>query len=217
MFEFFIALFGGLFYGSVKVSDKEASKKHKRFMGSVAEWGQLLNDEREFDNIIQQLVDKETRWILLDSIANNLEYIYGKNWREQFEYSEPLFGSGKHRWSIWEQAAQILLAKQGKLVRYRNDGGMQFGVALDFMNDNERIVVLKVFQVIEQYIRLSIRKNHPNYPTPSLCYVPNRTFKMLENGKTEVNLNGCIACGKLRWSFEINQDCKTHTPISTLL
>lgn len=94
---------------------------------------------------------------------------------------------------------------------------MLFGVALDFINDNERTIVLKVYQVVEQYIRLSIRKKYPNYPEPSLYYVPDHTFKKTGNGKTAAVLNECLSCGKLRWSFEINQDYKSYIPIARLV
>lgn len=211
MFEFFIALFGGLFYGGVTLSERSNNKRLDKFHDNADEWRNLLNGCDTRYEIECQLRNPDTRWELLNSIADQLEFVYGKDW-ESLYYSEPAFGD--YRWSQWVQAAQILVAKQGKLAM---DMGLSIGyIQLNLMDESERTVVLRVFQVVEQYIQEYLNVNHPDKPGILLYFVPKQEFKRRSSGKPQVVWNDHIASGQLEWSFNIDMDCKCPPPIKRL-
>lgn len=211
MFEFFIALFGGLFYGGVALSERSNNKRLDKFHDNVEEWRNLLNGCDARYEIECQLRNPDTRWEALNSIADQLKFVYGDDW-ETLYYSEPAFGD--YRWSVWVQAAQILVAKQGKLAM---DMGLFCNtIRLDFMNEGERTVVLRVFQVVERYIQEYLNSNHPDKPNIMLYFVPEMKIKTRHSGKREIYWDEKIALGRLDWSFNIDMDCKCPPPIKRL-
>ena len=212
MFEFFIALFGGLFYGGVALSERSNNKRLDKFHDNVDEWKNLLDGCDVMRETERQLTNPDTRWEALNSIADQLKFVYGEGW-ETLYYSEPSF-RGDYRWSQWIQAAQILVAKRGKIDV---DMGLYRGIELSFMNESERAVVLRVFQVVEQFIQEYLNINHPDKPSILLYFVPEMKIKTRHSSrKPEIYWNDHIASGKLEWSFCIDMNCKCPPPIKRL-
>jgi len=82
MFEFFIALFGGAYYGGKYLKEKSDDIEYQKRADNSYEWSKKIDfmwSMEPFD----KLDDPKERWDLLESMSDDLTYVFGENWREQ--------------------------------------------------------------------------------------------------------------------------------------
>lgn len=114
MFEFFIALFGGLFYGGVHLKERQTEKQHKTEWQHYDNWKNKLLSYGDVRRLYEDFDNDKIKHDLLDSIDEELKEVFGENWRNIYapncvnirDYCIGSFG-----WSV----KQILLSKMGKI------------------------------------------------------------------------------------------------------
>jgi len=119
MFEFFIALFGGLYYGgrflSEKINKNLAEAKQKKW---DTVW-RLLHDYSVEHDVSELMKTQEGRNSILSSIKDDVIYVFGEHYKDIFEdylYNEQ---TGVHRCDlygfgdVWNIAYVIYLSKLG--------------------------------------------------------------------------------------------------------
>ncbi len=130
MFEIFVALFGGLYYGTKYIGEKAERKKYDN---EIAEWQKLRDDLRsryaanlELEHRMEEMVlsgehfDDICKWF-----ADDFRYALGENWKETIRIPpNPMLSlrmSIKDAYDTWVPAnhtywvIRLLLAKQGKM------------------------------------------------------------------------------------------------------
>lgn len=177
MFDFFIALFGGLYYvgksSSEKSKTKDAAHRNKTYDAVDATL-------RQYRNYPKTLADG---WVMLNEIQNELEDLFGVNWAEIYKncsggflstYPHPCENPNRTKnprrccqWNIWAIAYNIWLSKQGYIsdVEYDINNPQNFGEIENYhwlqkypiLNDTQKLLT-KMYQMIE----LNIQNKHPD-------------------------------------------------------
>lgn len=153
MFEFFIALFGGLFYGGKYSKEKSKLKDYEqrrmiydstydsissRYMASfeTEHWAQdFVSSGKHYDE-------------LCDWFADDFEYVFGTNWKEIL-HIPPIHPAPKTFIEISNHGTwvyHLLLAKQGKI-----DHGV-FGYGYPIGGVNEKDMTVKFAERIERQL-----------------------------------------------------------------
>lgn len=158
MIEFFITLFGAIYYGGRYFSDKKGFAEAKQKMEERSKRVSTIYDY-VFNSIESEKMDKSEsyREEMLNEISEDLEFIYGKDWRKNFDF--PPVGrphqiyvfhgySGAIVASPWTLAFNVWLSHFGRINHSSN--GYQFRC------DHED-VVLRALDVIER----NIKEKHP--------------------------------------------------------
>lgn len=176
MFEFFIALFGSLFYGGKLSKESSQKRRIERFDYQRDRIDELLRpSKKDISEIQYELGDPKRRWGLVETIMEELMEVYGMSWKKELMNSADGYGT----WSIYEQpwgiVYNLLLAKRGKVTNS--------SYSLRDIKDYQRQRVIKTCQMIERNIQ-------NKYPELKILFVPN-----------PVNNELCI--GELRWSHWI--------------
>lgn len=181
MFELFIALFGGLYYGTKILGEKSAVKASNARFKRASEIFDTLDCSTEDEcNVINSLLEPKDRIVALNTISDELEYIFGDNWISKYKPETELpfkyintFG-GDMTGNPWWVAINVLIAKQGKLNRLLRTHSI-------WGTDDSVNVQKKTFDMIEK----CIQKYHPEY---YIVIVP--------------DYYGCSK-GYVRWNFEL--------------
>ncbi len=151
MFEIFIALFGGLYYGTKILDDKAKSRAYtnKRNFDEMC-FGKVSADFETVFQAEERLRNSETCGKALQSIESELRYVFGEHWRGKYEKRFMCFADS--RGDPWWVATQLLLAKDGK-VAFTNS--MHSLKGYPEMIDAQ----IRTFKMIEK----EIQKEHPTY------------------------------------------------------
>ena len=181
MFELFIALFGGLYYGTKILGEKSAAKaSDARFKRSSAILDTMDCSTDDEINTFYLLTKPDSRMEALNTIADELRYIFGNDWaskyepQKEFSYKYISLFADDHTGNQWWAAVYILLAKQQKLRRRLR--------LHSIWGDAEHVNIQKrTFDMIEK----CIQKYHPEY---HIVIVPD-------------NYGG--SKGFVRWNFEL--------------
>lgn len=157
--ELFIALFGGLYYGTKILREKSAAKASDATFKRASEIFDTLDCSTEDEcNVINLLIKPDSRIKTLNTISYELKYVFGDDWISNYRPQTELpfkyistFGDGDTG-NPWWVAITVLLAKQGKLRRH---------LAIHSMwgDDNAIDIQKKTFDMIEK----CIQKYHPEY------------------------------------------------------
>ena len=163
MLEFFIALFGGAYYGVKYLNEKETSRQCKK---RDAEFWNIQNQiklpfsEHRYD----PPKTYEEFWIMADSISDDLKYIFGNEWRTEinfpliYNYSS-ICSECEYRgmFSHWVQIVyEVWLAKKGFLRQLRS--GFNIASIHGVSNEQNRGFALRACEMIEKNLQAA----HPN-------------------------------------------------------
>lgn len=159
MFELFIALFGGLFYGTKILSEKsslKASNARRKRRSEVLR--SLFCDTATECRVIDSLAKSDSRFVVLNTIADELKYLFGDDWMDYYKPgidlpSNYISTSKSYKTGLpWWMAENILVAKQGKISTLM--------CIRDLIGSDEAVdVQKKTLGIMEKYIQ----KYHPNY------------------------------------------------------
>lgn len=159
MFELFIALFGGLYYGTKILREKSALKASDARCKRTSEvLNTLCCDTFVECSVMNSLMKSDSRITVLNTIADELKYVFGDNWISHYkpktELSFDYISTSKRfeNGNPWWVAINILLAKQGKISRLM---GMYSIKGSDESVDIQK----KTLEIMEK----CIQKYHPNY------------------------------------------------------
>ena len=166
MFEFFIALFGGLFYGGKHVNYKSKVKqvKHSEELHNEisCSYEYLTNTKKWF---------LDDRCGILNSISDDLQEVFGKQWRELF-CDTVVFGTIPNTGMVnryanqWEIALNIYISKKGYVPPYTIAG-----YSLMNVQDTQRSRIIKMCEIIERNIN-NLRTTQSKQPL-KIFFVPN--------------------------------------------
>lgn len=187
MFEFFIALFGGLFYGGKMVQESSNNRAFDKHMDVVRDWDNLLGTNgfhsKAAMDIENKLQNPKERAELLETIKDEMEFVFGDAWR----YDLPPYKNSADTVSItespWGLIYRILLSKEGQLGF--GDTTYNFWWCFDEMLIKR---IIKACIIIERNIK-------QYYPELSLLYMPNSYF----GGQP----GSILRNGEIRWSYAI--------------
>lgn len=163
MFEIFIAVFGGLYYGIRILSGKAISISHQ--LSRTYANGSFENIEADLETVFMAgdiLWDEKTKEEILHEFEPEMAYILGENWREKYKFvlnlgtSETAHNLFFHSINdsrgdpLWI-AKELLLAKEGKI---------DFKERLHKLVGSPEMIdrQIKTFKVIER----EIQKTHPS-------------------------------------------------------
>lgn len=181
MFELFIALFGGLYYGTKILREKSATKVSDSKFRKASEIFETLHCSVEDEcSVINSLMKPKDRVMTLNTISDELEYIFGDNWMSKYKPETELpfkyvstFGSDRTG-NPWWVAINVLLANQGKLNALLRTHSL-------WGTDDAVNIQKKTFDMIER----CIQKYRPEY---YIVIVPD-------------NFGG--SKGFVRWNFQL--------------
>lgn len=162
MFEIFIVLFGGIYYGCKAIHHHNRKRKEEKFDLDRKRINDLLRpSKKEINEIEYVLRDPVKRWELIDTIKEELMEIYGLSWKRELMHSAEGYGT----WSIYEQpwgiAYNIILSKIGKVTNSRYP-------LVDILRPYQRQRIIKMCQMIEKNIQTT-------YPELKIVFIPNPT------------------------------------------
>lgn len=160
MFEFFLALFGGIYYPYRVSKDKRLMKDFdNQVQRGRAKHDAITATIKEEDNIKRMLLDYEKINDVLEEISWDLEYIFGPEWKTILN-NRCYDGGTTFGYEPWGYVFHILLAKKhckvGMLscTRYTLDG-----------NEDITNRVIRACKTIEKYINIK-------HPECRLLFVP---------------------------------------------
>lgn len=200
MWSFFgFLIFGG--YIAWKLIDDRATKEaYNDFMDKTE---RIDNDiklsSKESDYISNQIKSPDTRIMILEEISDELEEIYGENWREIFEnlpYRQTQTITLDYDCGV---AFHIWCSKKGKLPKWFSD-------RYDLIGDEDIVnKKIKVCQIIEK----NMQTFHPELEIvfhPGKKIMPNKSIKYY----TE------LYRGELAWKHSILPGCDDWKAIRRL-
>lgn len=162
MLEFFIALFGSIFYGSKYVKDKNATKEATaRRDVSDAYYTKVNNIALE--NKLHYIFCHD-RYVALDEISDNLTNIFGAEWKTVYKtnpFFEKLIGSAYRDTlgfkDVWSVAYDIYLAKHGLApARHYNTSTKIRGIdEPDYSTETSKKIGIATCREIEHNIQQS--------------------------------------------------------------
>lgn len=192
MFEFFIALFGGAYYGGKIAVEQQQHQKFEKWNDTRRDIDIKLGNFNR-NEIFQTLEDSERRWNLLNIISEDLKEVFGDSWKEELNSCE-FARQTDMRIQPWGIVYHIILSKKGAIDtlvgRYN----------LDFVSEFQRNRIIKAGKVLERNIR-------KRYPQLSLVFCPQTDF-VKRGRKVEVVHRPEIALGTLCWSHHIGDMAK---------
>ena len=158
MFEFFIALFGGIFYGGKYLNEKHRAnvitgreKESREFQKPITASDDIVNSVKE--------EFKNNRWLMLESISKELEVVYGDNWRNNSFFLQPYiewyngwgytkYLNGRSKFlNPWVVALHIYLSTQGLIPNGT------YGYEIHHMQESERQTIIRACMIIEKNIQ----------------------------------------------------------------
>ena len=175
MFEFFIALFGGMYHGAKSFINKtkidDVNNRRRKYENTDS----VLRKYREYPNTL------DDGWAMLNEIREDLDDLFGKEWVEIYKtttgdfaglYPHPCdnpkrrFPYYRCEWDIWAIAYNVWLSKHGYIsdVEYEINSPQDFGKFSNYvwiekypvLQDPQKLFV-KMFQIIER----NMQKQHP--------------------------------------------------------
>lgn len=199
MIEFFIALFGGAYLTGRRIKENAKRNTSETRLNKQKNMSEMLwstpEEERKLQNA---LIDEHDKWVLLNSISDDMITIFGENWQEAFDgdwhekyRTNKDFGCILNAiYNPYHVALHILLSKRGK-IKWLLTTGYEISNP-DGIFEQEGI---RTLQIVER----NIREHYPEYDL-QLFFMP----------KHELDANGMYAfCnetwqGKVVWNYEIN-------------
>lgn len=161
MLEFFIALFGGIYYGYKYFNEKnKAEECNERRQAYRIIDGKIKNWSFEYD--LHPTTEEKAR-AMVELVSNELQEVFGDKWRNlynAYRFNSRAFeracgndGFG----NLWNLAFEILLSKHGYVPYFRHDKyGIKF--IIDGLDDGLREQCnLRACKIIEK----NMQKKHP--------------------------------------------------------
>ena len=113
MFEFFLALFGGIYWGSKCINEKHQKRKYNYSKKQSRIIDESITATKEEEINLKNSLLSENRLELLQSIAPELSEIYGDTWYREFSDTSDF--DTQYNWIEypWGTAFNLLLAKKG--------------------------------------------------------------------------------------------------------
>jgi len=175
MFDFFLALFGGMYHGGKSIITKTKSEDAKSRRRKYEITDSVLRKYREYPKTL------DDGWVMLNEIREDLDTLFGKEWVEIYKTTTGDFiGLHPHpcdnpkrsfpyhqcEWDIWAIAYNLWLSKDGYIsdVEYEINNPQDFGKFPNYvwienypvLQDPQRLFE-KMFQIIES----NVQKQHP--------------------------------------------------------
>lgn len=200
MFDFLTALFGGIFYygeiSSEKAINRAREQEHRERMERHKNVSLTEEEQSELSNALFYNEDAEVRKVLLESISDELEEVYGDNWRDNY------YPLGGHKWhdsgvrEPWGVAFHILASKKYKLPMFLSSS-YELGFGL---SDSRRQEAIRACKVIE-------RNMQKRYPELRLWWVP----RCIPNSKPLQYFEE-LGGGSLVWEHMLSKLNKKYNP-----
>lgn len=215
MFDLFLALFGGLYYGGKRAGEKTRVSEIKKQNAEINQIKTQIMCNSYRNNIhLDCPKTMSERWIMAESIKEDLEYIFGKRWRNFLINGENFHNIGqparrsKYRFdNPWQIAYEVWVSSKGYIdERVRLDikysvNALSFGVDADPQQcgepwctepltntDEGRNIRLRACQIIER----NLQAHHPDI---------SQGLRLLQYKAPD---NECKAYDKLLvWAFDI--------------
>lgn len=162
MFEFFIALFGGLFYGVKGFNERCETNRYKN----------LKETRRQIDNIVtnpdfefkSHPKGNKEAWEMLLSIQDDIEEIFGEEWKSLFSKYEycpshlyKLFGDGFCY--LWNLVFEVWLSNHGYIPGSRIRYDIKFCIReAELEGLDWKPINLKACKIIER----NMQATHPD-------------------------------------------------------
>lgn len=202
MFDLFLALFGGLYWGNKYAQDRRAGRQREQ-------------KRKAYNEIQNQIVapvnyprpkNSDEFWIMAEEISDDLKFIFGQNWRSRLNYvllspydyirlcGNTVSGTFRHNIGI---AYEVWLSSKGYISFLRNKYcfafiGEQPPLYDDKNSEDNSQIALRAFERIEK----NLQKSHPDLSL-KLYTVPDRKYDL--KWGHEFALTNC-AVGERLWS-----------------
>ena len=85
MFDFFASLFGSGFLLSKYMSDKHQTNVYKKKINNAEEINKMLNASLEQEETLKDMLLKNDKNSILESISSELTEIYGNDWKNYYQ------------------------------------------------------------------------------------------------------------------------------------
>ena len=189
MFEFFIALFGGLFYGGQKLKDRNAQKQFDNVITNIRNVDKLIDGSSERMALVRAFLNYDKCWELLYSISDELEEVFGVEWEKEFCNGVDIIKDSEP-YSPSSVATNILLSKKGKVNMCWSSGWI--GSSPSGL-DKQCVIIINTCRIVEQ----NIQKFHPDMKMLFVPFSPEyvRTGYSLDN----------LPLGSIEWAYKIPQ------------
>ena len=169
------------------IDDRATKEAHDIFWNKMEQIdAEIKLSSKESDYIANQIKSPDTRIVVLEEISDELEEIYGKNWREIFRnlpYRQTQTITLDYDCGI---AFHILCSKKGKLPKLFSDWYEMMG------NEEVREKKIKTCKIIEK----NIQKVHPEL---EIVFMPGK--KILPDKSIRYYTE--LYRGKLKWKHTI--------------
>jgi len=175
MFDFFFAIFGGIYCAGKSAFNKSKDRDVQNRKRKYEITDSVLRKYREYPKTL------DDGWALLDEIQEELKDLFGEEWVEIYKTTTGDFvGLHPHpcdnpkrrfphyrcEWGIWAIAYNLWLSKHGYVsdVEYEINNPHDFGKLSNYvwiekfpvLQDEQKLLV-KMFQIIEN----NLQKQHP--------------------------------------------------------
>lgn len=166
MFEFFIALFGGLFYGVKGFNERCETNRYKNLKETCRQVDDIVTNP-DFEHKSHPKGNKEA-WEMLLSIQDDIEEIFGEQWMSLFKkydyYSiKQLDKTPGHSGfcQIWRLAFEVWLSNRGYIPWLRDYYDTKFYFREAEQEELDvRAINLRTCKIIER----NMQANHPTLP-----------------------------------------------------
>lgn len=196
MWGIVIVLVGGVYWCYKYIDEKINEELSQRKRDHADEVNQKIRATADEEALIKSLLKNEdTRWNTLDSIAMELEDVYGVYWRGYFQDDSRFEWDFSTIYASWGKAYHLLLSKKGMIPRMFSDA---YSLAGGGEKTNQTIKTCK-------YIERNIQEHHPGL---RMMFVPYHCFSRIY----ENEFNDEICIGKLYWEHNIPQRNKRWNP-----
>lgn len=192
-----IILIGGIYWTYRVINEKTNEEVLERYRNNADEINNKIKATLDEEiSIRKKLKDIGTRWIMLDSISDDLTKIYGSDWRTYFQDDSKFESEYSDIYSSWGKAYHLSLSKIGKIPRLFAETYPLGGVGEERMQ-----YIIKACRCIEKNINVF-------FPELKMMFVPGKVMSDVDT----VRFYDELYMGKIYWKHNIPPRHKRWTP-----
>lgn len=201
MLSFFVALFGGMYYGGRLLYEKSVAKSHDDFRDYVRRIDEMITApievERQGEDIFLRRINLEET---LDSMSDDMQFVFGDNWKSLFfdfdppcrlDFTSYVMGFD----SIFHIAYWLWITKRGYShgTCHHITGINPYFPIAEIKDEFRAEIAIKACFIMER----NMQRAHPKYINEFRIIKPLYTYK---DGRDCVNLQ------HLDWTYRHSKD-----------